>query len=170
MRLSCTYFPVLVLYPFACISRASKRAWWRLLLFACEHSGPTFIKLGQWASTRRDLFDEEFCVIFSKLHSQTQKHSWYWTKQKLRKAFGKNWKKIFAKIERKPVGSGCIAQVRPKFLSMSPVFSYGVPNITLKCTIIHSGKIIGSFDFKKTVDKCQIYAILNVMSWIIFHK
>lgn len=126
VRLSCTYFPILVLYPFACVSRPSKRAWWRLLLFACEHSGPTFIKLGQWASTRRDLFDEEFCLIFSKLHNQTQKHSWYWTKQKLRKAFGKNWKKIFAKIERKPVGSGCVAQVRPTFLSISPVFSFGV--------------------------------------------
>ena len=111
LQLSCIYFPILILYPFACISRTTKKAWWRLLLFACERTGSTFIKLGQLASTRRDLFDEEFCVIFSKLHSQTQHHSWYWTKQKLKKAFGKNWKKIFARIDREPVGSGCIAQV-----------------------------------------------------------
>ena len=112
VQLSCIYFPILVLYPFACVSRTTKRYWWRLLLFACELTGPTFIKLGQWASTRRDLFDEEFCLIFSKLHNQTQHHSWYYTKQKLKKAFGKNWKKIFARVDRKPVGSGCIAQVR----------------------------------------------------------
>ncbi len=111
VRLTCTFFPVLLLYPFACVSRVTKRTWWRLSLFACEHSGPTFIKLGQWASTRRDLFDEEFCLIFSKLHNQTQEHSWFYTKQKLRKAFGKNWKKIFAKLDRTPAGSGCVAQV-----------------------------------------------------------
>ncbi len=109
--LSCTFFPILLMYPVACLSLATKKAWWKLLLFACEHSGPTFIKLGQWAGTRRDLFDKEFCAIFSKLHDQTQEHSWYYTKQKLKKAFGKNWRKIFAKIERKPVGSGCVAQV-----------------------------------------------------------
>ncbi|KYO36510.1 hypothetical protein Y1Q_0024234 [Alligator mississippiensis] len=42
--------------------------WLQLLLKATETSGPTFIKLGQWASTRRDLFSEEFCAKFSKLH------------------------------------------------------------------------------------------------------
>ena len=85
---------------------------WRILLAALEFSGPTFIKLGQWASTRRDLFPDAFCDLFAKLHSHTRVHSWYLTQAKLKKAFGKNWQQIFAKVEKRPVGSGCIAQVK----------------------------------------------------------
>ena len=111
VRLTFTYVPILILYPFACITTRTKRGWWKLLLYACEHSGPTFIKMGQWASTRRDLFAAEFCDLFSKLHASTKEHSWFMTKQKLKKAFGKNWRKIFLKLDPKPAGSGCIAQV-----------------------------------------------------------
>lgn len=34
---------------------------YKLLLHGCKHSGTAFIKWGQWASTRQDLFPEELC-------------------------------------------------------------------------------------------------------------
>ncbi len=111
LRVMFTFGPILCLYPITYIKQDFIVTWWKFLLWACECTGPTFIKLGQWASTRRDLFPATFCDIFSKLHRHTKIHSWYITKIKLRKAFGKNWKKIFVKIEKKPIGSGCIAQV-----------------------------------------------------------
>ncbi|XP_059582450.1 uncharacterized aarF domain-containing protein kinase 2 isoform X6 [Alligator mississippiensis] len=60
--------PLILLYPWTYLSSGFTSLWLQLLLKATETSGPTFIKLGQWASTRRDLFSEEFCAKFSKLH------------------------------------------------------------------------------------------------------
>lgn len=107
------YSPLVLLYPFACLSNYINDKWWSLFVFTVEHSGPTFIKLGQWASTRRDLFSSEFCDRFSKLHRKARVHSWYYTRKELQKAFGKKWRKVFLKFEnnRQPIGSGCIAQV-----------------------------------------------------------
>uniref|UniRef100_A0AAV2KPD4 ABC1 atypical kinase-like domain-containing protein n=1 Tax=Knipowitschia caucasica TaxID=637954 RepID=A0AAV2KPD4_KNICA len=76
-----------------------------------ETSGPTFIKLGQWASTRRDIFPKDFCDRFSKLHVQVRPHSWSHTKQCLRRAFGEEWRRVFVFESKEPVGSGCVAQV-----------------------------------------------------------
>jgi len=78
-----------------------------------ELAGPIFVKLGQWASTRRDLFPEELCCCLAKLQRRTTAHSWFYTKRSLERAFGPYWKCIFVKFDnnKEPVGSGCCAQV-----------------------------------------------------------
>ena len=111
VRIIVSFTPVVVLYPLTYLSHSFTWLWWRILLFTMEHTGPTFIKLGQWASTRRDLFSAEFCDLFSRLHDDSRTHSWKMTKRKMKKAFGKRWKEIFVKLEKEPIGSGCIAQV-----------------------------------------------------------
>ena len=111
LRVLLTFGPLISVYPIVQLNERLQFLWWRVLLRACEFSGPTFIKLGQWASTRRDLFPDAFCDMFARLHDSTRRHSWYSTQAKLRKAFGPNWKKVFLRIQKKPVGSGCIAQV-----------------------------------------------------------
>ncbi|KFU95812.1 putative aarF domain-containing protein kinase 2, partial [Chaetura pelagica] len=78
---------------------------------AAEAAGPTCVKLGQWASTRRDLFSEAFCDEFSKLHVEVSPHPWSHTDELLRKAFGTDWTGILTFQSREPVGSGCVAQV-----------------------------------------------------------
>ncbi|EPY80694.1 aarF domain-containing protein kinase 2 [Camelus ferus] len=85
--------------------------WLHLLLKATETSGPTYIKLGQWASTRRDLFSEAFCAQFSKLHVQVTPHAWTHTEDFLREAFGEDWGRVLCFEKQEPVGSGCVAQV-----------------------------------------------------------
>ncbi|KAJ8249807.1 hypothetical protein COCON_G00230230 [Conger conger] len=103
--------PLLLLYPLCLVSARLGSRWLDALLWVTETSGPTFIKLGQWASTRRDVFSAEFCRRFSRLHVRVQPHSWAHTKRCLTRAFGDVWRTLFQFHSREPVGSGCVAQV-----------------------------------------------------------
>ncbi|XP_036781994.2 uncharacterized aarF domain-containing protein kinase 2 isoform X2 [Manis pentadactyla] len=105
------FFPLLLLYPLTYVAPSVSNLWLHLLLKATETSGPTYIKLGQWASTRRDLFSEAFCAHFSKLHVQVTPHPWTHTEHFLQQAFGKDWGKVLCFDKQEPVGSGCVAQV-----------------------------------------------------------
>ncbi|KAM8978898.1 uncharacterized aarF domain-containing protein kinase 2 [Sarcophilus harrisii] len=105
------FAPLLLLYPFTYLAARFYRLWLRWLLLATESSGPTYIKLGQWASTRRDLFSEEFCAHFSRLHVQVAPHTWAHTRRLLQKVFGTEWARALRFESQEPVGSGCVAQV-----------------------------------------------------------
>ncbi|XP_011406621.2 PREDICTED: uncharacterized aarF domain-containing protein kinase 2-like [Amphimedon queenslandica] len=84
---------------------------WSLLLFSIERAGPAFIKLGQWASTRPDIFSESTCAFLSQLQRDCTPHSWDATKQTLEDSFGPQWEDMFTRYDHTPIGSGCIAQV-----------------------------------------------------------
>ncbi|KAF5908242.1 putative aarF domain-containing protein kinase 2, partial [Clarias magur] len=105
------FSPILLLYPLSLLSQHCTACWLDALFWVTETSGPTFIKLGQWASTRRDIFSQEFCDRFSRLHVKVQPHLWTHTKQCLRRAFGEGWRQLFIFDSKEPVGSGCVAQV-----------------------------------------------------------
>ncbi|KAG7204185.1 hypothetical protein KM043_002022 [Ampulex compressa] len=83
-----------------------------IFLKAIEFLGPTFIKLGQWASTRKDLFPEDICRVLSKLQRASSVHSWMYTKRLFDATYGPAWRNLFVKLEENaPIGSGCCAQV-----------------------------------------------------------
>lgn len=103
--------PLLILYPLTLLSGRLASHWLDALLWVTETSGPTFMKLGQWASTRRDIFSQDFCDRFSSLHVQVKPHAWGHTKECLRRAFGEGWRQTFVFDSKEPVGSGCVAQV-----------------------------------------------------------
>lgn len=94
--------------------------WW-FMVSAIEIAGPAFIKLGQWASTRRDLFPEEFCDRLSTLQRSCSPHPWAATEEVLCNSFGEQWKDSFTDINRVPIGSGCVAQVYKWSLKKSSV-------------------------------------------------
>ncbi|XP_070370836.1 uncharacterized aarF domain-containing protein kinase 2 isoform X4 [Equus asinus] len=124
------FFPLLLLYPLTYLAPSVSSLWLRLLLKATETSGPTYIKLGQWASTRRDLFSEAFCAQFSKLHVQVTPHPWTHTEHFLRQAFGEDWGRVLCFENQEPVGSGCVAQVykaraNPAFLETNSIQRLG---------------------------------------------
>ncbi|XP_010133344.1 PREDICTED: uncharacterized aarF domain-containing protein kinase 2, partial [Buceros rhinoceros silvestris] len=81
----------------------------------------TCVKLGQWASTRRDLFSEAFCDEFSKLHVEVSPHPWGHTDELLRKAFGEDWTRILKFQSQEPVGSGCVAQVYKAYADLTAI-------------------------------------------------
>lgn len=61
-----------------------RRAAWSLLLGGCRRSGAAFIKWGQWAATRVDLFPDDFCVALGSLHDSAPTHSFAFTRRQVR--------------------------------------------------------------------------------------
>ncbi|KAL4932267.1 ABC1 kinase family protein [Aspergillus undulatus] len=86
--------------------------WYNFLVRAMERAGPAFIKLGQWAASRTDIFPPQMCTTMSSLHSHAPAHSLMETKRTIRKAFnGLPFEEIFEEFNEEPLGVGAIAQV-----------------------------------------------------------
>ncbi|NP_001229590.1 aarF domain containing kinase 2-like [Strongylocentrotus purpuratus] len=118
IRNSILFGPLLFSYPLVLLfPDRLQDVWLRALLRSIELSGPTFIKLGQWASTRRDLFSQDFCDQLSKLHRNAPSHSVEYTKRALEHAFGLLGKEIF-RLEsgNETVYSGCVGQVHKAYM------------------------------------------------------
>ncbi|KAB8231036.1 ABC1 kinase family protein [Aspergillus alliaceus] len=89
------------------------RLWWyTFLVRSMERAGPAFIKLGQWAASRTDIFPPELCNIMSSLHSNAPAHPLQETKKTICRAFnGLSFEEIFEEFYEEPLGVGAIAQV-----------------------------------------------------------
>ncbi|KAL7622462.1 hypothetical protein AAE478_007968 [Parahypoxylon ruwenzoriense] len=86
--------------------------WYNFLVKRMEAAGPAFIKLGQWAASRTDIFPTEMCDIMSKLHSNAPAHSLEATMRIVEEAFdGRGFEEIFEEFHETPLGVGAIAQV-----------------------------------------------------------
>jgi len=86
--------------------------WYGFLVSSMERAGAAFIKLGQWAASRTDIFPKEMCSIMSEMHSNAPAHSLRMTKKTISAAFdGMSFDDIFEEFEEKPLGVGAIAQV-----------------------------------------------------------
>ena len=85
--------------------------WYSFLVASMERAGAAFIKLGQWAASRTDIFPTELCMIMSSLHSNAPAHSLKITKATIERAFGRRFEDIFEEFQEKPLGVGAIAQV-----------------------------------------------------------
>lgn len=106
------FLPATSLAPFSDrFSPEFRKKWLRLVHQSLENAGPAFIKWGQWAATRPDLFPSDLCMELTKLHSTAPAHSFSYTKRAVEKAFGRKLHEIFDKFEEIPVASGSIAQV-----------------------------------------------------------
>ncbi|KAL5719493.1 hypothetical protein ACHQM5_012260 [Ranunculus cassubicifolius] len=106
------FSPTIAMAPFADSFGADfRKRWLHLVHVSLEKAGPAFIKWGQWAATRPDLFPRDLCIELSKLHSKAPEHSYAYTKKAIENAFGRKILDIFDDFEEKPIASGSIAQV-----------------------------------------------------------
>lgn len=85
--------------------------WYWFLVSSMERAGAAFIKLGQWAASRTDIFPTELCMIMSSLHSNAPAHSLHITKKTIERAFSMKFEDIFDEFQETPLGVGAIAQV-----------------------------------------------------------
>ncbi|KAL8167267.1 hypothetical protein V2J09_008766 [Rumex salicifolius] len=112
LYLSVLFLPSLVTAPFAdSFGPEFRKLWLQLVHHTLEKAGPAFIKWGQWAATRPDLFPRDLCIELAKLQSSAPEHSFEYTKKSIEGAFGRKISDIFESFEENPVASGSIAQV-----------------------------------------------------------
>lgn len=121
LELTLLFLPLLLSAPMCWIGhkdrnsgdrvRSGARLWFAFVRWTAEQAGASFIKLGQWAASRTDIFPKEMCDEFSHLHSNAKAHSLHQTKKILAKSFGMPFEEIFDEFEEKPLGVGAIAQV-----------------------------------------------------------
>ncbi|CAK9181300.1 unnamed protein product [Ilex paraguariensis] len=112
LYLAVLFSPSVAMAPFAdCFGPQFRKMWLHVVHQTLERAGPAFIKWGQWAATRPDLFPRDLCTELSKLHTQAPEHSFAYTKRTIEKAFGRKLSEIFDDFEEAPVASGSIAQV-----------------------------------------------------------
>jgi aarF domain-containing kinase len=83
--------------------------WFNLISMAITAGGAAFIKWGQWASTRTDMFPEEFCSLLSKLQSNAPRHSFDYTKKLIQDQLGRPLNEIFDSFSPLPVASGSVS-------------------------------------------------------------
>lgn len=110
LQLLAIFVPVFVKYVFIFDANAYE-GWCNELLRAVERAGPAFVKLGQWTTTRRDLFSEQFRRVFSKLYCETSYHSFRESQRIIEEEFQQPLAEIFDWLEEGTIGSGSIGQV-----------------------------------------------------------
>lgn len=110
------FFPIVLMYP-VCIKYNNemfpklKEFWYNWLLSVVKSSGPLAVKLGQWVSTRPDLFSHEVCLKFEVLHDSGIPHQMSHTKKAIKNEFKHDIDEIFEEFNEVPIGVGAIAQV-----------------------------------------------------------
>ncbi len=110
VELHLLFLPVILSSPLL-LKEDFRIFWYRITMYSMKRAGPTFIKLGQWASSRPDLIPIDFCRILSELHSNAPYHSMAWNKYMIRLSFDKDIDELFMDFEETPIGSGSVAQV-----------------------------------------------------------
>ncbi|XP_075667046.1 uncharacterized protein LOC142636656 [Castanea sativa] len=112
LYLSILFSPSIMMAPFAdSFGPQFRKMWLQVVHRTLEQAGPAFIKWGQWAATRPDLFPRDLCIKLSELHSQAPRHSFAYTRKTIERSFGRKLSEIFENFEEEPVASGSIAQV-----------------------------------------------------------
>lgn len=112
LYLAVLFSPCIVMAPFSeSLGTEFRKLWLRAVRVTLEKAGPAFIKWGQWAAARPDLFPNDLCNELAELHTKAPAHSFAYTKRTIEKAFGRRLSEIFDEFEEEPVASGSVAQV-----------------------------------------------------------
>ena len=106
------FLPVLLMAPIAALVPPFRRTiWYAMVKNALAAAGTAFIKWGQWAACRPDMFPERLCAQLAELHSKAPVHSFAHTRTEVERALGKPLGEIFDTFDAVPLASGSIAQV-----------------------------------------------------------
>ena len=105
------FAPTYLLAPIFVWTKGTRTVLFRCLVWNIQVSGPTFIKLGQWASTRPDLFSEELCHNLSVLQANVNPQPARTMRRRIEEALGVSIEEAFEDFDDEPIGCGCVAQV-----------------------------------------------------------
>lgn len=166
--LAILFSPTIATAPFAeYFGNSSRKKWLKLVRRTLEIAGPAFIKWGQWAATRPDLFPRDLCTELSKLHTKAPEHSFHYTKKTIEKAFGRKVNDIFDDFEEVPVASGSIAQIHRAKLKYKPHGKKIMKPLVVAVKVRHPGvgeSIRRDFEIINVVAK--VSGFLPTLKWL----
>jgi hypothetical protein len=74
LRLVVLFTPLALSAPLAFYFGVSRQAWMEKLRQTMEAAGPAFIKWGQWAATRQDMFPPDMCTELARMQAGAPTH------------------------------------------------------------------------------------------------
>ncbi|XAR53686.1 Cadmium-transporting ATPase [Bertholletia excelsa] len=167
LYLAILFSPCMTMAPFAdCFGHKFRRVWLQVVRHTLERAGPAFIKWGQWAATRPDLFPRDLCTELAKLHSKAPEHSFTYTKRTIERAFSRKLSEIFDNFEETPVASGSIAQVHRASLKYR-YRNRPIKPILVAVKVRHPGvgqSIRRDFEIINIVAKCSTF--IPSLTWL----
>ncbi|PON55844.1 UbiB domain containing protein, partial [Parasponia andersonii] len=129
--LASLFSPCIAMAPFVdFLGVKYRKTWLHIVHHTLERAGPAFIKWGQWAATRSDLFARDLCSELAKLHTKAPAHSFLFSKKSIETAFGRKLPEIFETFEEEHVASGSVAQVHQATLK------YRYPGQQIKSVVV----------------------------------
>lgn len=117
LYLAALFAPAFITAPAVFYFGIGRAAWMELLRSTLERAGPAFIKWGQWASTRPDMFPPDMCHKLELLQTSAPSHSGRYSRSCIEAAFDRPISHLFDAFEEEPVASGSIAQIHRARLS-----------------------------------------------------
>jgi aarF domain-containing kinase len=115
VQLSLFFGPVISTAWLAMLSKKFRcGVWYKWTARCLASSGAAFIKWGQWAATRSDMFEEDLCDALSTLQSSAPSHSWNFTQTQVEASLNipqGSIFEVFDSFDPEPIASGSIAQV-----------------------------------------------------------
>ncbi|MDB8821139.1 AarF/UbiB family protein [Peptostreptococcus anaerobius] len=148
-------------------SSVKKMTTGQRLRFAFEELGPTYIKIGQIISTRKDLFDDDIISELSKLRDDVEQFDDYIAMDLLDKELGVNRKEVFSYISESPIAAASIGQVYSARLKdgTDVVIKIQRPNIesTIKADIEILKRLSSNLEFLKKEWNVDIYDLISEM-------
>ena len=180
IQLTLYFLPLVLSAPFAWFNRWFRvKVWYEMLVMILEQCGPIFVKMGQWASTRRDIFSDDVCEALTKLQRYARSHPWSHTLKTLEASLGPLWYFKFEDFDTKPIGSGACAQVYTAKVNLSKVQKNEKVNMSeepeilpVAVKILHPNIVckferdLGVFQF--LVD--MAYTFMPSIEWISFRE
>jgi len=108
---------------------------WQRFRMVLEELGPSFIKLGQLASTRPDLVPPEACVEFEKLQDTVPAFPASQVRQIIETELGDSLEVLFKEFDEIPVASASVSQVHRAVLPNGTVAAVKVQRPGIRATI-----------------------------------
>ncbi|KAL0483633.1 hypothetical protein AKO1_011500, partial [Acrasis kona] len=103
-RLLFLFTPVVIYFGYQhYISPSLFEPWCSYLVNQMQKAGPCFIKLAQWAGTRKDLFGDALCNSLSAMHSNAPAHSFAQTRKIIESEFNATLESIFPEFSITPI-------------------------------------------------------------------
>lgn len=91
-----------------------------------EALGPTYVKIGQMASTRSDILPKAYCEAFESLHADVSPMPFFQVLDCITRSYGHSWEETFLAIDPAPLGSASVAQVHRAVLKDGSVVAVKV--------------------------------------------